>query len=224
MIRLSQRGFCMCGALLFPWKGVLSIPRGCHNRTGCVTIDVGQLPTTEVLSFILLSFLHPFVLTILFSVSFITCPKIKVSKYTPHAHESMLTFRLSLDTWIRSPRLGSGPILLSSTVTFSPCLCSLNAKRKGTQMKTTCLRLSRNSFHVCFFSRNYHVFYYLLAGASEEERKAFHLKKPEEYHYLSQVGQKRDNNQRSHLDLASLFLKLVPHALINWLRLCRQEI
>uniref|UniRef100_A0A3Q1J702 Myosin IXA n=1 Tax=Anabas testudineus TaxID=64144 RepID=A0A3Q1J702_ANATE len=35
--------------------------------------------------------------------------------------------------------------------------------------------------------RNYHVFYYLLAGASEEERTAFHLKKPEEYHYLSQM-------------------------------------
>ncbi|KAM3625531.1 uncharacterized protein V6R79_013614 [Siganus canaliculatus] len=35
--------------------------------------------------------------------------------------------------------------------------------------------------------RNYHVFYYLLAGASEEERKAFHLKKPEEYNYLSQM-------------------------------------
>uniref|UniRef100_A0A674CL49 Myosin IXA n=1 Tax=Salmo trutta TaxID=8032 RepID=A0A674CL49_SALTR len=35
--------------------------------------------------------------------------------------------------------------------------------------------------------RNYHVFYYLLAGASEEERSAFHLKKPEEYHYLNQV-------------------------------------
>ncbi|XP_019742218.1 unconventional myosin-IXAa isoform X4 [Hippocampus comes] len=34
--------------------------------------------------------------------------------------------------------------------------------------------------------RNYHVFYYLLAGASEEERAAFHLMKPEEYHYLSQ--------------------------------------
>ncbi|MCJ8737401.1 hypothetical protein PDJAM_G00023490 [Pangasius djambal] len=34
--------------------------------------------------------------------------------------------------------------------------------------------------------RNYHVFYYLLAGASEEERTAFHLLKPEEYHYLSQ--------------------------------------
>ncbi|XP_039995200.1 unconventional myosin-IXAa isoform X2 [Xiphias gladius] len=35
--------------------------------------------------------------------------------------------------------------------------------------------------------RNYHVFYYLLAGASEEERTSFHLKKPEEYHYLSQM-------------------------------------
>ncbi|PWA24577.1 hypothetical protein CCH79_00011761 [Gambusia affinis] len=35
--------------------------------------------------------------------------------------------------------------------------------------------------------RNYHVFYYLLAGASEDERKAFHLLKPEEYHYLNQM-------------------------------------
>ncbi|KAM9422621.1 unconventional myosin-IXAa isoform 6-T6 [Salvelinus alpinus] len=38
--------------------------------------------------------------------------------------------------------------------------------------------------------RNYHVFYYLLAGASEEERSAFHLKKPEEYHYLNQMTKK----------------------------------
>ncbi|XP_054864705.1 unconventional myosin-IXAa-like isoform X6 [Amphiprion ocellaris] len=38
--------------------------------------------------------------------------------------------------------------------------------------------------------RNYHVFYYLLAGASEEERKAFHLLKPEEYHYLNQMTKK----------------------------------
>lgn len=60
-----------------------------------------------------------------------------------------------------------------------------------------------DDLHVCL-SRNYHVFYYLLAGASEEERKAFHLKKPEEYHYLSQVGQKRDRNQRFHLDVARL--------------------
>ncbi|XP_053784646.1 unconventional myosin-IXa isoform X9 [Desmodus rotundus] len=38
--------------------------------------------------------------------------------------------------------------------------------------------------------RNYHVFYYLLAGASEEERLAFHLKQPEEYHYLNQMTKK----------------------------------
>uniref|UniRef100_A0A8K9X1Y3 Myosin IXA n=1 Tax=Oncorhynchus mykiss TaxID=8022 RepID=A0A8K9X1Y3_ONCMY len=38
--------------------------------------------------------------------------------------------------------------------------------------------------------RNYHVFYYLLAGASEEERSTFHLKKPEEYHYLNQMTKK----------------------------------
>ncbi|XP_068168168.1 unconventional myosin-IXAa-like isoform X4 [Antennarius striatus] len=38
--------------------------------------------------------------------------------------------------------------------------------------------------------RNYHVFYYLLAGASEEERTAFHLLKPEEYHYLNQMTKK----------------------------------
>ncbi|XP_073917766.1 unconventional myosin-IXa isoform X5 [Castor canadensis] len=38
--------------------------------------------------------------------------------------------------------------------------------------------------------RNYHVFYYLLAGASEEERLAFHLKQPEEYYYLNQITKK----------------------------------
>ncbi|XP_060743517.1 unconventional myosin-IXAb isoform X2 [Tachysurus vachellii] len=38
--------------------------------------------------------------------------------------------------------------------------------------------------------RNYHVFYYLLAGASDDERKAFHLLKPDEYHYLNQMTKK----------------------------------
>lgn len=40
----------------------------------------------------------------------------------------------------------------------------------------------------CFeFSRNYHVFYYLLLGASEEDRKEFKLLPPEEFSYLKQV-------------------------------------
>ena len=35
--------------------------------------------------------------------------------------------------------------------------------------------------------RNYHVFYYLLAGASPEVKEELHLTKPEEYCYLNQV-------------------------------------
>ncbi|KAG7468282.1 hypothetical protein MATL_G00141370 [Megalops atlanticus] len=34
--------------------------------------------------------------------------------------------------------------------------------------------------------RNYHVFYYLLAGANESARAEFHLKQHEEFHYLNQ--------------------------------------
>ncbi|XP_061832198.1 unconventional myosin-IXb isoform X5 [Nerophis lumbriciformis] len=40
--------------------------------------------------------------------------------------------------------------------------------------------------------RNYHVFYYLLLGASEEERKEFKLLPPEDYFYLKQVRKQRD--------------------------------
>ena len=43
--------------------------------------------------------------------------------------------------------------------------------------------------------RNYHVFYYLLAGASAPERETWHLTKPEDYFYLSQV--RRAKKQRS---------------------------
>ncbi|XP_030629434.1 unconventional myosin-IXb [Chanos chanos] len=35
--------------------------------------------------------------------------------------------------------------------------------------------------------RNYHVFYYLLVGASEEEQAEFKLLQPEDYHYLREV-------------------------------------
>jgi myosin heavy subunit len=36
--------------------------------------------------------------------------------------------------------------------------------------------------------RNYHVFYYLLAGSSEAEKKSLHLKKIEDYNYLNRVN------------------------------------
>lgn len=36
--------------------------------------------------------------------------------------------------------------------------------------------------------RNYHVFYYLLEGASEQEREALYLKTPDQYYYLNKSG------------------------------------
>lgn len=36
--------------------------------------------------------------------------------------------------------------------------------------------------------RNYHVFYYLLEGASEQEKEALHLKSPDQYYYLNKSG------------------------------------
>ena len=35
--------------------------------------------------------------------------------------------------------------------------------------------------------RNYHVFYYLLEGCTDEEKKKYYLMKPKDYHYLNQV-------------------------------------
>ena len=37
--------------------------------------------------------------------------------------------------------------------------------------------------------RNYHVFYYLLAGANELEKTSLALHPPHYYHYLNQVSQ-----------------------------------
>ena len=41
--------------------------------------------------------------------------------------------------------------------------------------------------HYLFFCRNYHVFYYLLAGASEQERESLNLSQPQDFFYLNQV-------------------------------------
>lgn len=38
------------------------------------------------------------------------------------------------------------------------------------------------------FDRNYHVFYYLLAGAEKKEVDELQLYSPEKYHYLRQVN------------------------------------
>ncbi|XP_056374114.1 unconventional myosin-IXb isoform X3 [Hyla sarda] len=52
--------------------------------------------------------------------------------------------------------------------------------------------------------RNYHVFYYMLLGASEEERKAFQLKQPEDYFYLNQNNFKIDDGEDLRHDFERL--------------------
>ncbi|XP_039194459.1 unconventional myosin-IXb isoform X2 [Crotalus tigris] len=52
--------------------------------------------------------------------------------------------------------------------------------------------------------RNYHVFYYLLLGASEEERKEFHLKQPNDYFYLNQHNLKIEDGEDLQHDFERL--------------------
>ncbi|XP_054835743.1 unconventional myosin-IXb isoform X3 [Eublepharis macularius] len=52
--------------------------------------------------------------------------------------------------------------------------------------------------------RNYHVFYYLLLGAGEEERKEFHLKQPEDYFYLNQHNLKIEDGEDLQHDFERL--------------------
>lgn len=54
---------------------------------------------------------EPLILLFHLSIGVVTCPKIKVSKYTLYkTYTNMLTFIFSLDTQICSWLLGSGPI------------------------------------------------------------------------------------------------------------------
>ncbi|XP_055020754.1 unconventional myosin-IXb, partial [Boleophthalmus pectinirostris] len=52
--------------------------------------------------------------------------------------------------------------------------------------------------------RNYHVFYYLLLGASEAERKEFKLLPPEEYFYLKQLNFKIEDEEDLRHDFERL--------------------
>ncbi|XP_023281158.1 unconventional myosin-IXb-like isoform X1 [Seriola lalandi dorsalis] len=45
-------------------------------------------------------------------------------------------------------------------------------------------------------SRNYHVFYYLLVGASKDEQEEFHLLKPQDYLYLKQQHLQIDDEEK----------------------------
>ncbi|XP_074089162.1 unconventional myosin-IXa isoform X2 [Macrotis lagotis] len=64
-----------------------------------------------------------------------------------------------------------------------------NGTVRGAYVEKYLLEKSRLVYQE-YNERNYHVFYYMLAGANEEERAAFHLKQPEEYRYLNQMTKK----------------------------------
>lgn len=46
--------------------------------------------------------------------------------------------------------------------------------------------------------RNYHVFYYLLEGATEQEKQILHLKTPDQYYYLNKSCYSLDNVDESY--------------------------
>lgn len=59
----------------------------------------------------------------------------------------------------------------------------------SSDLKSSCRLASKNDFFPLILThRNYHVFYYLLLGVSEEEQQEFQLKQPEDYFYLNQVN------------------------------------
>lgn len=57
--------------------------------------------------------------------------------------------------------------------------------------------------------RNYHVFYYLLAGANEQEKQQLHLMPPEKYCYLNKCSAALDNVDESYE--FSRYLNKIPH-------------
>lgn len=83
---------------------------------------------------------------------------------------SLLMCRLEINTWRIQSRLSLLPI---SVILFPD---------------TVCREQSPDWLSWCFMAcRNYHVFYYLLMGASREEHEEFHLLRPQDYLYLKQV-------------------------------------
>nr|XP_023020766.1 unconventional myosin-IXa-like [Leptinotarsa decemlineata] len=46
--------------------------------------------------------------------------------------------------------------------------------------------------------RNYHVFYYLLEGANDQERQQLHLKRPDQYYYLNKTCCALENTDESY--------------------------
>lgn len=71
---------------------------------------------------------------------------------------------------------------------FFPPWCGPQSNISSGLKSSRCLASKNEFFLLLLTHRNYHVFYYLLLGVSEEERQEFQLKQPEDYFYLNQVN------------------------------------
>lgn len=75
--------------------------------------------------------------------------------------------------------------------------CSPQSNVSGGLEQSCCLASKTRFFLLVWAHRNYHVFYYLLLGVSEEERQEFQLKQPGDYFYLNQVTTPNPSHKHS---------------------------
>ena len=84
--------------------------------------------------------------------------------------------------WVLTTKLPENSPVVFQYWVYHLCIKKMNQSWNSLQINFFFLLNGNHrpcSLYFFVSNRNYHVFYYLLAGASEEERLAFHLKQPE---------------------------------------------
>uniref|UniRef100_A0AAX7VQC5 Myosin IXb n=1 Tax=Astatotilapia calliptera TaxID=8154 RepID=A0AAX7VQC5_ASTCA len=90
--------------------------------------------------------------------------------------------------------LGSGPVL--EAFGNAKTTKNNNSSRFGKFIQLNYLESGVIRGENCFSCRNFHVFYYLLMGASKDEQEELHLLKPQDYLYLKQEDLLLDDQEK----------------------------